>query len=77
MEQRNRHCGTKGIREKESFRGEAKRDKGDKGCNLMVNSTYAYKGQSKCVSGVGDSEYCLSTYVKQAILLKDFAGYII
>lgn len=36
-------------RKKESHRGEAERNKGDKGCNLMVNSTYAYKGQSKCV----------------------------
>lgn len=36
-------------RKKESHRGEAERDKGDKGCNLMVNSTYAYKGQSKYV----------------------------
>jgi len=43
----------------------------------MVNSTYAYKGQSKCVSGVRGIEYCLSTYAKQAILLKNFAEYII
>lgn len=37
-------------KERESQGGEAERDKGDKGYNLMVNSTYAYKGQSKYAS---------------------------